>query len=119
LRWRAQGFKRGTVVLTLTLAGKPVATKEIPVQAGEDLRDVLGFDVPKVGEKDETVDLVATLQLKGSDLFKDRVTRSVRVVDRKIKVLYIENSPRWEYKFLQPALIRDRRVEPSLILVQA
>jgi hypothetical protein len=45
--------------------------------------------------------------------------RTVRVADSKIKILYIEHSPRWEFKFLQPALLRDRRIEAEFILVNA
>jgi hypothetical protein len=119
LRWRAQGFKKGTVEITLTLGGKLMAKKELNVQTGDDLRDVLSFTVEKGQKVDENFDLVTTIQLKGNDLFKDTMTRQVRVVDRKIKVLVIENSPRFEFKFLQPALLRDRRIEPTFLLVNA
>jgi len=119
IRWRAQGFKKGTVEIVVNLRGKQVAKKEVPVQLGEDLRDVLSFVVPKGKEKEENLDLTVTLQLKGNDQFKDALTREVRVVDRKIRVLVIEHSPRFEYKFLQTALLRDRRVEADFLLAQA
>lgn len=119
LRWRAQGFKAGNVEITLTLGGKQVAKKSLPVQTGEDLRDVLSFTVPKGHDAEENLDLVASIQYQGADGFKDTQTRSLRVIDRKIKVLYIENSPRWEFKFLQPALLRDRRIEAQFLLVNA
>jgi len=35
------------------------------------------------------------------------ITHHLRVVDKKIKVLYVEGYPRWEYRFLKNALIRD------------
>src|SRR5205085_3366331 len=47
------------------------------------------------------------------------ITRSLRVVDQKIRVLYVESSPRWEYKFLQPALLRDKRVQVDFLLIHA
>ncbi len=40
-------------------------------------------------------------------------------MDRRVRVLYIESSPRWEYKFLQSTLLRDRRVEPHFLLTEA
>ncbi len=119
VRWRAQGFKKGTVEIVVTLGGKQVLRKEVPVQTGEDLRDVLSFVVPKGKEKEENLDLAVTMQLKGSDQFKDAMARAVRVVDRKIRVLVIEHAPRFEYKFLQTSLLRDRRVEAEFLLVQA
>ena len=118
LRWRAQGFKKGTAEITLMLGGKVVAMKRMNLQTGEDLRDVLAFVVPKDPEKRENQDLVTTIQYKsGGEVFKDVMTRTVRVADTKIKILYIEHSPRWEFKFLQPMLQRDRRIQPEFILV--
>jgi hypothetical protein len=119
VRWRAQGFKKGTVAITLTLKGKTVGYKEVPARAGDDLREVFRFVVPKGDEGAEDRDLVAKIQLKGSDLFKDEIKRTIRVADQKIKILYVENSPRWEYKFLQPALLRDKRVETDFLLINA
>jgi hypothetical protein len=119
VRWRAQGFKKGTLEITATLGGKQVARKEIPVQAGEDLRDLVTFVVPKGKGQEETLDLAVSVGLKGSDVYKDSLKREVRVVDRKIKVLVVEHAPRFEYKFLQTALLRDRRVDAQFLLVQA
>jgi hypothetical protein len=79
----------------------------------------LTFVVPKGQDAEENRELTATIAYLGSAGFKDAQTRSVRVVDRKIKVLFIENAPRWEFKFLQPALLRDRRIEANFLLVQA
>jgi hypothetical protein len=119
LRWRAQGFTKGIVVVTLTLGGKVVAQRDVPVHDGVDDRAVLSFIPPKGNKKEENLDLVASVKLKGNDTFKDSVTRPVRLIDRKVRILYIENTPRWEYKFLQTALLRDRRVEASFLLVKA
>jgi hypothetical protein len=120
LRWRAQGFKKGTVDIVVTLGGKEVAKKTVNLQTGEDLRDALSFVVPKDPEKRESQDLVTTITYKsGGETFTDKMTRSLRVAETKIKILYIEQAPRWEFKFLQPALIRDRRIEVDFILVNA
>jgi hypothetical protein len=119
LRWRAQGFKTGTVEMKLTLGGKLVAQRDVPVRSGEELRDVLTFTPPKGKEREEKLDLVASIRLKDNDAFRDSMTRQVRVLDSKVRVLYVENTPRWEFKFLQPALLRDRRVEARFILVSA
>jgi len=119
IRWRSQGLKKGTVEIVATLGGKQVARKEVAVQSGEDLRDTLNFVVPKGREKEETLDLAVAINLKGDEQFKDALKREVRVVDRKIKVLVVEHAPRFEFKFLQTALLRDRRVEAQFVLVQA
>jgi hypothetical protein len=119
VRWRAQGFKKGTVEITLSLDGKVVSQREVPVQSGEDLREVLTFLPQKGREKEGANQLVAKIRLKENDQFKDSLTRPVRLVDTRLKVLYIEGSPRFEYKFLQPVLLRDRRVHIDFLLVNA
>jgi hypothetical protein len=115
IRWRSRGFGQGTFVITLTLGGKAVAQREVPVRDGDDLRQVLTF-TPDKGS-DQKLDLVTTIQLEGNPAFADSVKREVRVVDQKVRIFYVENSPRWEYKFIQPALMRDRRVEARFLLV--
>src|SRR5262249_40242747 len=115
LRWRSRGFKEGTLLITLTLGDQVVAQREVPVREGDDLRQVVTF-TPAKGS-DEKLDFVATIRLKGNDAFADSIKRGVRVVDQKGRILYAENSPRWEYKFLQPALMRDRRVDARFLLV--
>ncbi len=147
IRWRAQGFKQGNlgsveIVSTLagrevikrtinpqtgemvtTFGGKEIARKklELPVNlTGEDLRDILSFevpkDLPKSIDKGDSHDLVTTIKYKaGTETFTDKITQSVRVPSTKIRVLYVEHSPRWEFKFLQPALMRDRRIHNNQI----
>jgi hypothetical protein len=120
LRWRAQGFKQGDVEIEIKLGGKVIAQKKLKLQTGEDLRDVVGFVVPKDPDKREEQELSATIKYKvGGETYTDAINRVVRVADSKIRVLYVENVPRWEFKFLQPALSRDRRIEVDYLLVQA
>src|SRR5262249_53573431 len=57
VRWRAQGFKRGVVAITLTLGGRQVGYKEVPAQAGDDLREEFRFAVPKGEPGDDTREL--------------------------------------------------------------
>ena len=46
-------------------------------------------------------------------------TVPVRVVENKIKVLYVEGTPRWEYRYLKNALVRDETIEVSCFLSSA
>jgi len=40
-----------------------------------------------------------------------------RVTSDKIRVLYIENKPRWQYRFLRDAMTRDRRLKVHILLL--
>lgn len=42
----------------------------------------------------------------------------MRVIDGKIQVLYIEQKPRWEFRYLQALMVRDRRLEPKFVLLE-
>jgi uncharacterized membrane protein len=117
VRWRCRGFKKGSAQLTLSLGKRVVAQKELVLTEGEDFRDVLSFTPRKSGAGDEKDDLVVSIQYRGAETFTEdnQMKRPVSIVDRKVKILYIEGSPRWEYKFLQSALLRDRRVEAKFL----
>ncbi|MAE67094.1 MAG: hypothetical protein CMJ18_22775 [Phycisphaeraceae bacterium] len=43
----------------------------------------------------------------------------VELIDRPIRVLYIEGYPRWEYRFLKNLLVRERSLSSSMMLISA
>src|SRR5436305_1811086 len=45
-------------------------------------------------------------------------SQRLRVIDSKIKVLYIERAPRWEFRYLFAVLLRDRRIEAKFVLTE-
>jgi hypothetical protein len=47
------------------------------------------------------------------------LTHRLRVADDKIKVLYVEHPPRYEYRFLKNALIRDPKILAHCLLTSA
>jgi len=57
----------------------------------------------------------------GRDLVEENNTRRFRVdvIDRPIRVLYVEGYPRWEYRYLKNLLVRERGIESSVMLLSA
>ncbi len=43
----------------------------------------------------------------------------LRVIDQKIKVLYVEGYPRWEYRYFKNVLVRERSMEAQCLLLSA
>ena len=43
----------------------------------------------------------------------------VEMIDRPIRVLYVEGYPRWEYRYLKNMLIREQSIESSMFLLSA
>jgi hypothetical protein len=115
LRWRCRGFKEGTLLLTMTL-GKQVIRRELRIKEGEDIRETVAF-VPEKGKEGKR-DFTATLEVRRDETTRDRWQRTVQVKNNRVKVLYVEDVPRREYKFLQPLLDRDRRVLARFFLVE-
>lgn len=55
------------------------------------------------------------------ELVTDNNTRTVEVevIDRPIRVLYIEGYPRWEFRYLKNLLIREKSISTSTFLLSA
>ena len=64
--------------------------------------------------------IAAAIAPREDEVVKDNnvATQAIKVVDDKIKVLYVEQYPRWEFKYLQAALMRDRRVAARFWLLE-
>ena len=61
------------------------------------------------------------LETTTQDLIPDNNSKSVMVslIDRPLRVLYIDGYPRWEYRFLKDLLVLEKSVESSVILMSA
>lgn len=116
--FRARGFKPGTkLVVSASLGGKVVASRDVGISNEDVKTESLSFTVEKKpGARETQADMVVSVRAKDDPSFVDEIKRPVQIVDRRVKVLMIDGSPRWEFKFLMPALLRDRRVEATFWL---
>ena len=115
---QSKGYEKRTARLSVRLNGRDIASRTIRLEGG------LQFE-----EIDFRVDLyekgAAQVEV-GIEPFEDevsaannRVTRSIRVVNEKVNVLYIEGNPRWEYRYLRAILKRDPRINATFIASNA
>ena len=49
----------------------------------------------------------------------DRRTVPIAIVDRPVRILYVDGYPRWEYRYLKNLLQRERSVESAVMLLSA
>ena len=112
---RGQGLAGEKGHLTLTLGNDEVASKDLTFSGADEIVP-LSFTPRTKGE----FDLKASIPARDDEASVDNnsVVQRVRVIDDKIKVLYIEQTPRWEFRFLQEVLLRDRRIAPSFVLLE-
>lgn len=112
-------------------AGPAATVRIIDAQSGEELA------MAPLGEADENGLSSATLLPKpaeagprdwrveidggAGDLVADNNSRlsRVEVVDRPLRVLYVEGYPRWEYRYLKNLLIREKTIDSSIMLLSA
>ncbi|MBI4605018.1 MAG: VWA domain-containing protein [Planctomycetes bacterium] len=114
----SEGFKGERVRVDLKLDEDVVATQYVVLE-GEGRRQPVRLEhrPPKPG------DYVATVEVerRGGEIFEENnaASRDIRVLDQKIRVLYAEGQPRWEYRYLKNALIRDPTMQAQVFLFSA
>jgi hypothetical protein len=115
-RVRSQGLKGQTADLVLKLGTQTVATKPLTFESDGEHVVPLRFTPQTAGD----FDLEASIEPRTDEAVKDNNSRSqrLRIVDARIKVLMVEQSPRWEFRYLQAMLLRDRRVELNCFLIE-
>ncbi len=119
LRVRAQGYDAPRrVVVRVSLGDAKVAEETVEV-GGERPEAEVNFST-KVGRPGE-YSLEAEVEADPDELTAEnnRAARRVRVIDERIRVLYVEGYPRWEYRYLKNALVRDRHMEVQCLLLSA
>jgi hypothetical protein len=116
-RIRSQGYAGQTVTVEFRLGNKIVATKDLTFDGDGETLVSVRFTPDTPGE----FDLTASVPAREDEAVKDNNSASqrLRVIDGKIKVLYIEAEPRWDFKYLQEMLLRDRRIDAKFVLTEA
>jgi len=116
VRVRAQGLKGQHGTLVLKYKNAIVDRKDVSFDDELEQAISLKFTPEEVGEGD----LQASIDPRSDEVVKENnysAPKHLRVTDGRIKVLQIETLPRWEFKYLQAMLMRDRRVDYKCMLL--
>ena len=111
-RVRAKGFENRDSVLSLALDGD-VVDQEAILLSGRGRYHDLTFRAP---EKEGTVTVTLSVgNVEGeAAINNNKMESTIRVVNKKLQVLYISGSPRWEHRYLRAILLRDSRLSVDL-----
>ncbi|NIA21424.1 MAG: hypothetical protein GWP05_05535, partial [Anaerolineaceae bacterium] len=115
------GFAGREVELELTVKGRPemTVTKPVTLQA-EGRKQAVELRVkPEQAGKYEMEVTLKPLPGESDEQNNVSLPFEVEVLDRKLKVLIIEDLPRWEYQYMKNALQRDPTVLVSVLLHSA
>jgi hypothetical protein len=115
---RQRGYNGKTVPLTLKLGDKVLRRENVSL-AREGVKQELNlsFTPEEAGAKTLTVTVPG--QSGEITLSNNQKAWPIRIVDKKLKILYVEGRPRWEYRFLKNAILRDKTTLFSCILTDA
>ena len=112
----SSGYEKRSATLSVQIDGDEVAGKTVFL-TGRPQFEELTFKAPRTGGIKNIA--VSLEPLPGEATQENNsIKRSIRIVDDKIKVLCIEGSPRWEFRYLRAVLKRDPRIEAQFITTE-
>ena len=116
VRVRGQGLKGQSALLKLNMGDKLVANQVITFTDEGEQTIPLMFKPTEAGE----FVLKASIDARPDEAVKENnsAEQKLRIIDRKIQVLFVEQNPRWEFRYLQAILLRDNRIELKCVLIE-
>ncbi|HEY8667738.1 MAG TPA: hypothetical protein VIL86_13815 [Tepidisphaeraceae bacterium] len=119
VRVRGQGFAGESAIVKLQLGDQHIEEK-ITLSNAEQVVPLKVKTAKIAPEKQRDFELKVWVDAREDEAVATNNSRSqhLRVIDDRIKVLYVEQSPRWEFRYLQALLLRDRRVDVKCVLLE-
>lgn len=104
-----QGYPEQAVKALLLEDGKsdPLDSKDLVLRRTEQQQIELSFKATEAGTKTLTVKLLAAAELPEDIKDNNSDDVVVRVSEDKLRVLYVEGLPRWDFRFLKNSMRRD------------
>ena len=112
----SHGYAKRRADVSIMLDGKQVAGKNIELQEGAQFEE-LGFK-PEGKSGDVRMEVVLSPMPGQINTDGNKAGKTIRIIDEKIKVLYLEGRPRWEYRYLRAILKRDYRLDVKFVMTE-
>ncbi|MFB3891166.1 MAG: VWA domain-containing protein [Phycisphaerae bacterium] len=113
---QSTGYQNHPVTLSLQIDGKEIARKTFTL-TGQPQFFEMTFTPDRVSEG-LRLDVVAAPLPGEVNTDNNRLTKTIKVIDDKIKVLYVEGKPRWEFRYLRRVLLRDHRLDTKFLMTE-
>jgi hypothetical protein len=111
---QSKGYEKRTARLSVMLNDRRVSSRIVHFDGGLQFEEVdFRVDVHEKGAAQ--IDVIIEPFEDEVSLVNNRVARSIRVVNEKVNVLYIEGNARWEFRYLRAILKRDPRINATFI----
>jgi hypothetical protein len=112
----SRGYNGENAQLTLKANDNEIVTKTFALTGGSQFVELKYVPEQKKG----TVEIEASVAVLPGETSEDnnQVRHSMRILDEKIKVLYVEGMPRWEFRYLRRVLLRDHRLDVKFLMTE-
>jgi hypothetical protein len=112
----SSGYANRTANLSVSIDGQQVAAKAVNLTGAAQFEELQFIPETKSG----TVKLEVAVSPQPGEITdaNNRLAKTVRIVNEKIHVLYVEGKPRWEYRYLRQVLLRDHRLDVKFLLTE-
>ena len=111
---QSEGYEQRTARLSVLLNDRRVSSRVVRFEGGLQFEEV-DFRVDIYEKGAAQIDVVIEPFDDEVSITNNRITRSIRVVNEKVNVLYIEGNARWEFRYLRAILKRDPRINATFI----
>ncbi len=110
-----RGYEGKAVTVSLRRGGEVIGSKPLTLGSSARKQSVSFTYTPK---KEGSFGYSVSVDTLLNEITAENNHRQFlqRVVGKKLKILYVEGEPRWEYRYLKNAILRDRQIEFSCFL---
>lgn len=115
---QSKGYEKRTARLSVLLNDRRISTRTVRFDGGLQFEEIdFRVDVYEKG----AVQINVVIEPFDDEVSTEnnKVERSIRIVNEKVNVLYIEGNARWEYRYLRAILKRDPRINATFIATNA
>ena len=114
IQLQSKGYEKRMARLAVLLNGRRLSQRTVQLDGGLQFEDIdFRVDVYEKGAVQVAVEIEPFDDEVSLD--NNRIERSIRIVNEKVNVLYIEGNARWEYRYLRAILKRDPRINATFI----
>ena len=111
---QSKGYEKRTARLSVLLNDRRVSSRIVRFDGGLQFEEV-DFRVDVYEKGAAQIDVIIEPFDDEVSMVNNRITRSIRIVNEKVNVLYIEGNARWEFRYLRAILKRDPRINATFI----
>jgi len=111
---KSKGYERRTARLAVLLNDRRVSSRIVRFDGGLQFEEV-DFRVDVYEKGAVQIDVLIEPFDNEISMENNRISRTIRIVNEKVNVLYVEGNARWEYRYLRAILKRDPRINATFI----